>query len=261
MPVNSIVIAREVWDTRDLIGNIVEGESLKESALGTRFEPEDMNSLEQALQIKEKHGGTVTVISAGKPGDVDVLRESLFRGVDEVIRISLPDGLNADTALKADLFAAAIRKLGDARLILTGVGTPEGENSQLGAELAARLGYDQVSYVDSIDEFSDEGALCKRELEMGSESVRVRFPAVLMLGVYLLKDDPRTPRSAKAMLKLKMKKVPIREWDLTELDINADTSLKIQVHSFAPVESRQIETVEVDPENGAALKSMLQNIL
>jgi electron transfer flavoprotein beta subunit len=261
MPVNCIVIAREVWDTRDLLGSIVEDGNLKASALGTRFEPEDMNSLEQALQIKEAHGGKVTVLSVGKSNGLDVLRESLFRGVDDVIRLTVPEDISPDTALKTDLLAAAINKIADVSLILTGVGTPEGENSQLGAELAARLNFDQVSFVDSVSEITADSALCRRELEMGTEKVRVNFPAVLMLGVYLLKDDPRTPRSAKAMLKLKKKKVPITEWDCSELGVNPEVSALIINDAFTAVESRQVSTIDVDPEDGSALKSMLQEIL
>ena len=208
MPFHCVVVAREVWDTRDLLAGVVGEGGLNESALSRRFEPEDLNSLEQALQLKDAHGGKVTVLSVGPPREVDVLRECLYRGVDEVIRILPPEGLAPDTAAQAELLAAALRRIGEYDLVLAGVSQPEGENSLLGAHLASLLELDQVTYVDAIEEIGDPaaGALCKREVEMGSEYVRVPLPAVLVMGVYLLKDDPRTPRSAKAMLKLKMKK-------------------------------------------------------
>ncbi len=259
MACNSIVIAREVWDTRDLLPGVVSGNALNEGALSKRFEPEDLNALEMALQIKDKQGGKVTVLSVGAVRDVDVLREALFRGVDEVVRV-VPPTNELDTAGQAALLAAAIRKLGTFDLVLVGVSVPEGENSLLGAEVAARLGVDQITYVDSLVELGADSALCKREIEMGSEFIRAKLPAVLVMGVYLLTDDPRTPRSAKAMLKLKMKKAPIPEWTAAELGVEL-SGAKIVVAGFEAIPRRQIDTKDVDPESGAALKAMLDEVL
>jgi electron transfer flavoprotein beta subunit len=259
MPYNIIVIAREVWDSRDLVSDAVTADGkLAEASLTRRFEPEDLNSLEQALQIRDREGGKVTVLSLGKSRDVDVLRECLYRGVDDVARVVVDGDL--DTAAQATLLAAAIKRVGDHDLVLAGVGIPDTENSMLAPELAARLGHDQVSFVDSIQELSSSDALCKREIEMGSEFIRVPLPAVLALGVYLLKDDPRTPRSAKAMLKLKKKKVPIPEWTPEELGLDAGSLCRIRLASSAIIPPRDVESQDVDPENEAALKAMLQAI-
>ncbi len=259
MPYNCIVVAREVWDTRDLLGSVVSADGqLNESSLSKRFEPEDLNSLEQALQLKEKHGGKVTVLSIGDSKDVDVLRECLYRGVDDVVRISAPADL--DSAGQAELLAAAVRKLGEFDLVLLGVNVPEGENSLLGAQLAAALDLDQITYVDSIVESDDSSVLCKREIEMGSEFIRARLPAVLVLGVYLLKDDPRTPRSAKAMLKLKMKKKEIPVWSAADLGVG-DVAAKVTVAGYEAIPQKQVETKVVDPEDAGALKAMLDDIV
>lgn len=259
MPYNSIVIAREVWDNRDLLANVVAGNALNTSALAKRFEPEDLNSLETALQLKDQQGGTVTVLAVGAVHDVDVLRESLFRGVDRVVRV-LPSGDSPDTRTQALCLAAAIRKLGDYDFIFTGVTVPEGESSMLGVEVAALLGVDHVSYVDSLNDIAETGLLCKREIEMGNEYIRIAAPAVLVMGVYLLTDDPRTPRSAKAMLKLKKKKTPIPEWTAAELGIE-DGSDRVDIAGYQAVPQKTIDTTDVDPEDAAALKSMLQEVL
>lgn len=258
MAYNCIVIAREVWDSRDLLANVVSGDALNESALTKRFEPEDLNSLEQALQLKEKHGGTVTVLSVGTARDVDVLRESLFRGVDKVIRVISP--VEADTAVQAQLLAAAIQKVGDYNLILTGVNVPDAENSMLGTQVAGILGIDQISYVDSLVETNDDSVLAKREIEMGSEFIRLPLPCVLVLGVYLLKDDPRTPRAPKAMLKLKKKKEVIPEWTAADLGLDG-LSPKVTITGYEAVPQPEIETQEVDAEDAGALKAMLQEVL
>ncbi len=261
MAYNCIVVVREVWDSRDLLSNVVdESGSLNESALTKRFEPEDLNSLEQALQLKEKNGGKVTVLSVGPSRDVDVLRECLFRGVDDVIRIIPPEGTETDTSVQAKLLAAAIEKLGDYNLIFIGVNVPDSENSMLGTEIAARLGLDQITFIDSIEEASESSVLCKREIEMGSEYIRLPLPSVLVLGVYLLKDDPRTPRAPKAMLKLKMKKVPIPEWTCADLGLDG-LAPNVKIAGYEAVPQPEIDTQTVDPENAGALKAMLQEVL
>ncbi len=260
MAYNCIVIAREVWDSRDLLAHVVSGDALNEAVLTKRFEPEDLNSLEQALQLKEKNGGSVTVLSVGPARNVDVLRESLFRGVDKFIRIVPPAGAETDTTVQAKLLAAAIRKVGEYDLILTGVNVPDAENSMLGTQVAGILGIDQISYVDSLMETTDDSVLVKREIEMGSEFIRLPLPCVLVLGVYLLKDDPRTPRAPKAMLKLKKKKEVIPEWTAADLGLDA-VAAKVTIAGYEAVPQPEIETTEVDAEDTGALKAMLQDVL
>ena len=259
MPLHIIAVVREVWDTRDLVTDpVAAGGRLAEGALARRFEPEDLNALEQALQIRDREGGKVTVLAVGAPKEVDVLRECLYRGADEAVRV-VADG-PLDTAAQAALLAAAVRRVGGHDLVLVGVGLPDGEASLLGAELAGRLDCAQLGYVDSILELGGGSVLCKREIEMGSETVRLPLPAVLSLGVYLLKDDPRTPRAAKAMLKLKLKKAPIPEWTAAELGVDAAAAGRVRLAALASVPSRQVATKDVDPTDEAALRAMLQDI-
>jgi electron transfer flavoprotein beta subunit len=256
VPVHILVIAREVWDTRDLVGGPL-GPDGALKALPRRFDPEDLNALEQALQIKDRQGGKVTVLSVGQPGEVDVLRECLYRGADEAVRVVAPDGL--DTASRAALLAAAIRKVGGHDLVLLGVSVPEGENSLLAGELAGRLGHSQLTYVDSLLELAEDHVDCRREIEMGSETVRLPLPAVLALGVYLLKDDPRTPRAAKAMLKLKLKKAPIPEWSAEELGVGGEIR-RMRLVALEALPPRQVETRDVDAGSEAALAALLRDI-
>lgn len=254
-----IVVAREVWDTRDIVCEpLGEGGALK--ALPRRFEPEDLNSLEQALQIKDREGAKVTVVSLAPAGDLDVLRECLYRGADEALRVVPPAG-PLDSAAAAALLAVAIRRLGAHDLVLLGVSVPDGENSLLAGELAGRLGHSLVTYVDNIAELGADGVLCRREIEMGREFVRAPLPAVLALGVYLLKDDPRTPRPAKAMLKLKLKKAPIPEWTAADLGLGDGGGLsRVRLAGLAPLPQRRVATRDVDPQDEAALRAMLQEI-
>ncbi len=262
MACNCIVIAREVWDTRDLATQVVDEQGeVRASALQTRFEPEDLNALEIALRLKDAQGGKVTVLTFGEAGSVDVPREALYRGADEAHRIDVKRS-DVDTQGAATLLAAAVRKLGGADVILLGVTVPEGENSLLGSHLAALLDVEQISYVDSVEKVEGGTITARRAIEMGYETVAVPCPAVITAGVALLEDDPRTPRSAKAMLKLKHKKTDIPLHKPADLGVSDVAALRTTVVvKREAVAERVIQSVDVDPENETALKAMLDTVL
>lgn len=263
MSYNTIVIAREIWDTRDLIGNVLNDDgTLKESGLSTRFEPEDLNALEIALKIKDEHGGTVTVLSLGESKNVDVLRESLFRGVDKVIRLTDSNANKLDSLAQSLIFQEAIKKIGDYSLILTGVNVSEGENSLLGVDIANQLNIEHVSYIDNLEEIKSDQVTCNRAVEMGYEVLSVKLPACISVGIALVKDDPRTPRSAKAALKLKMKKVAIDQWGAADLGI-PDTASQVATikNQYEAIEQRIVRAKKVDPESDSELQEMIKDIL
>jgi len=262
MACNIMVVVREVWDTRDLTGGVLDNAgAFRSGAMQTRFEPEDLNAVEAALRVKDANGGSVVAVTVGEPRSVDVLRECLYRGVDRAIRIAAdPAGL--DDQAMAKLLAGAIRGAGAFDLVLVGTAVPDEENSMLGRHLAAELGVPAVSWVDAIEEIGDGRAVAKRAVELGYESVAVPFPALLAMGVALLEDDPRAPRPAKAMLKLKMKKAEIpavSPADAGAADPAAEVSMRTARRE--PIPPRAIESREVDPESEAALKGMLDAVL
>ncbi len=256
MPHTIAVIAREVWDTRDLTGQILdEAGGLRPGALQTRFDPEDLNALELALRIKDAHGARVVAVGLGAPRQVEVLRECLYRGADAAVTAT-GDLAAADTAAHARRLAGAVRSLGRVDLLLVGTAVPDDDNSLLARHLAAELGWPAVSWVDAIEELAVDRVVARRAVEMGYEYVETPLPAVLAVGVALLEDDPRAPRPAKAMLKLKMKKAEIPTVPAT--DEPAPLTLRVRREAVPP---RAIETATVDPENEAALRAMLDAAL
>ncbi len=262
MAYNLVVLVREVWDTRDLINAPVdEGGAVKSDALDTRFEPEDLNALEMALRIKDENDATVTAIAIGAPGDVDVLRECMYRGVDKVLRIEA-DIDKLDTQARAELAAAAIKDMESFDVVLVGSTVADAENSQLGTHVASILGIDSVNWVDEIEGVSEASIKSKRAIEMGYETIETPFPALISVGVALLEDDPRSPRNAKAMLKLKKKKQPIESKNGDDLGFD-DPSAKAttKIAAFEVVEQRVIESQEVDSEDESALQTMLNEVL
>lgn len=262
MGYNCIVLIREIWDTRDLVGDLVTAEGgINNSRLTTRLEPEDMNALEVALQIKDQHGGTVTAISLGAAKEVDPLREALYRGVDQVYRLVDTQLENGDASAKATAVAAAVRKLGGADLFLAGLDIVEGENSHIGVQAAELLGLPRANYVDRLDSIEGGTATCIRAIEGGYETVSLPLPAALIVGVALLKDDPRAPRSAKARLKLQMKKTPIEEWNAAALTLEpAALDSRTRVVGHEAVVPRAIESRRIEAADEASLRQMVQEL-
>ncbi len=262
MSCNCVVIVREVWDTRDLIGSILdEAGHIKPGALQTRFEPEDLNALEVALRIKDQQGGKITAIAVGAPRGVEVLRECLYRGADAAVQVDADASVLDDRALSV-LLAAAVKKTDAPDLVLTGTSVVDGENAMLGAMLAAELAWDHVAWVDAVEAVAGGQAVVKRAIEMGYETVQTPLPSVISIGVALLEDDPRSPRPAKAMLKLKMKKTPIPVLTPAELGVADPAALvTTRVTRRESVPPRVIESRQVDPEDVAALKTMLNEVL
>ena len=262
MSYNSIVIVREVWDTRDLVGEVLDSNgNIKENTLTTRFEPEDLNALEMALQIKDAHGGSVTAISSGKSRNVDVLRECLYRDVDEVLLLDAPKFDGLDTSATACVISKAIQKRGDFDLILTGIDVVEGENAQIGSHVAEQLGIEQITYVDTLEEISNGHVVCKRSIEGGYETVETPLPALLVVGVALLKEDKRAPRSAKARSKLKHRRTPILTQGTSDLDVDDSAIVNSTIiDRYEAVQQRRIDSMDVDAEDEAALKAMLDEI-
>jgi len=255
-----IVIVREVWDTRDLVGTVLDASgAIKPGSLLTRFEPEDLNALEAALRLKDQQGLRVIALGLGEAVSVDVLRECLYRGADGAFRIAI-DNRTLDTPARARLISAAIRKIGEVGLVLSGTTTLiEGETSLLASHVAGALGWNSLSFVDRIEEADDTRVVGKRAVEMGYEYLQAPMPCVVAMGVALLEDDPRAPRSAKAMLKLKHKKTDIPSWSPEDLG-GVDTSPSVNCTGFTAVPERAVETRTVDPESEADLAAMLADV-
>ena len=93
-----IVLVKQVPDTANVTGDAMKDDgTVNRAALPAIFNPEDLNALEEALRLKDIHGGRVTVLTMGPPAAAQVLRESLYRGADEVVLLSDRTFAGADT--------------------------------------------------------------------------------------------------------------------------------------------------------------------
>ena len=158
-----------------------------------------------ALQVRERHGGTVTVITMGPPKAADILRDSLFRGADKVVLLTDRKFAGADTLATSFVLACAVRKAGPFDLVFCGRQAIDGDTAQVGPQLADKLGIPQITYAESIVKIEDGCIVAERALDAGSEIVRCKLPCLLT--VVGSANTPR-PASARRRIQCKLAAIP-----------------------------------------------------
>ena len=194
-----VVLVKQVPDTANVTGEAMkEDGTINRAALPAVFNPEDLNALEEALKLKDRHDARVTVLTMGPPAAVQVLRESLYRGADEVILLTDKAFAGADTLATSYALALAVDKLGGADLVLCGRQAIDGDTAQVGPQTAEKLGYPQITCVSRIDALAapvgaaGSGSItATRSIEGGFETLTSPLPCLLTVTGEA--NDPRPP--------------------------------------------------------------------
>lgn len=179
--------------------------TVNRSALPAIFNPEDLNALELALQIKDKFGGRITVITMGLPAAGAILRDSLYHGADEAILVTDPKCAASDTLATSYILSCAVRKI-DYDIVLCGRQAIDGDTAQVGPQLAEKLGVPQITYVEELVELGGKTITVRRNIGAGWQQVRTKLP--VLLTVTADANEPRVA-AAKKMMKYKNARTPI----------------------------------------------------
>jgi electron transfer flavoprotein beta subunit len=179
--------------------------TVNRGALPAIFNPEDLNALELAMQIKEKSGGTVTVVTMGPPAASEILRDSLCRGADDAILISDKRCAASDTLATSYILSCAVKKL-NYDIVLCGRQAIDGDTAQVGPQLAEKLGIPQITYVQDLIELKDKTIVAHRNIGRGSQQVKAELP--ILLTVIGEANEPRTA-AAKKLMKYKKARTPM----------------------------------------------------
>src|SRR5512143_3824835 len=156
-PYHSIVLVKQVPDTRAVSGDVMTPEgTMNRSALPAIFNPEDLNALEMALQVRSKYGGTVTVLTMGPLQAAQVLREALYRGADRVILLSDRKFAGADTQATSYTLKCAVEKIGAFDLVFCWRQAIDGDTAQVGPQVAEKLKLPQITYAEAIQSLEGE---------------------------------------------------------------------------------------------------------
>jgi len=208
-----IVCIKQVPDTTEVKIN-PETNTLIREGVPSIVNPFDENAIEAALQLKEKHGGKVTVITMGPPQAAEALKTTIAMGADEAILISDRAFAGSDTWATSYTLSQAIKKLGKFDLIICGKQAIDGDTAQVGPGIAEWLGIPQVTFAFKL-ETNDGKAKVERMLEEVNEIVECPLPAVVTVVKQM--NEPRLP-SLKGMMKAKKAEIK----NLTAADIEAD---------------------------------------
>jgi electron transfer flavoprotein beta subunit len=207
MSLKIVVLAKQVPDTKNVGPEAMTPEgTVNRSALPAIFNPDDMNALEQALRLKEANpGSTISMITMGLPKATEVLREGLYRGVDEVFLLTDRALGGADTLATSYSLAQAIRKVGNYDIILCGRQAIDGDTAQVGPQVAEKLGLTQITYAEEILECANNRIKVRRHIDGGVETVEGPLPIVLTVNG---SAAPCRSRNTKMVMKYKNAKVP-----------------------------------------------------
>ncbi len=206
MGYNCVVLIKQVPDTKRITGDVMNDDgTVKRSALPAIFNPEDLNALELALQIKDQFGGHIMVITMGLPAASEILRDSLFRGADEAILITDRRCAASDTLATSYILSCAVKKV-DYDIVLCGRQAIDGDTAQVGPQLAEKLDITQITYVEELIELNGKTITAQRNIGNGWQQVKAELPVLLTV-----MGDANEPRvaAAKKMMKYKKALTPI----------------------------------------------------
>jgi electron transfer flavoprotein beta subunit len=203
---NCVVLIKQVPDTKKITGDAMNDDgTVKRSALPAIFNPEDLNALELALEIKDRFGGHITVITMGLPAASTILRDSLYRGADETILITDRRCAASDTLATSYILSCAVKKL-DYDIVLCGRQAIDGDTAQVGPQLAEKLGITQLTYVEELIGLEERTITAQRNIGNGWQQVKAELPVLVTV-----MGDANSPRiaAAKKMMKYKKALTPI----------------------------------------------------
>ncbi|MDF2501541.1 MAG: carD 6 [Anaerosporomusa subterranea] len=252
-----VVFVKQVPDTTEVKID-PQTNTLIRQGVPSIVNPFDKNAVEAALQLKEKHGGKVTVVSMGPPQAKDALKECIAMGADEALLISDRAFGGADTLATSYTLAAAAKKLGKVDMIICGKQAIDGDTAQVGPEIAEHLGMPQVTYVAKID-VNGETVRVEREHEEGYEIIEVNMPVLLTVVKSI--NEPRYP-TVKGTMKANRKEIPV--WTVNDIEVDAEKiGLKgspTQVRKiFTPKQRVQGEVIQAETAR-EAVAALIQKL-
>ncbi len=199
MGLKMIVMVKQVPDTHNITGDAMKPDgTVNRSKLPAIINPEDLNALEEAIRIKERVGGHITVMTMGPKKAVEVLKECLYRGADDVILVSDRKFAGADTLATAYTLKFTIEKIGQFDLILCGRQAIDGDTAQVGPQVAEKLGINQISCLLEVVEISDKEITVRHSIADGYEVARSPLP--LLVTVSSEANQPRSPSAKRVMI-------------------------------------------------------------
>ena len=202
----AIVCVKQVPDTQGKVAVKADG-TMDRSAMATITNPDDLNAVEAALQLKDETGCEVVVVTMGPPPAEGMLRELMARGADRGVLVSGREFGGSDTFATSQILAAAIKKYGvdSDDVVFCGRQAIDGDTAQVGPEIAEHLGLPQVTYALEA-ELTDDGLTILKECEDANQKIAVSLPCLVTFTKPSF--DPRYP-TIKRKLAANRAEIPV----------------------------------------------------
>lgn len=224
------VLVKQTFDTEEKI--VLRDGAVAEDEVKFVLNPYDEYAVEEAIRLKEKHGGNVAVLSVGPDRCAEALRTALAMGADEAVLIS--DGRISDDEFAVSKVIAAYLRQQPYDMVLGGSFSVDSGAGQVAVRVAHLLGIPHVSSVTKLD-IADGKAAVLRDAEGDAETLEVSLPALFTAQQGL--NEPRYPSLSGIM---KAKKKPFRQLALNDLGLTeADIAPKIARESVSLPPERQ----------------------
>lgn len=187
----------------------------------TKISDVDRNAIEEAIRIREKHGGRITAITLGGDKAKEVLREALAMGVDNAIHIINDLGIDVDEYVVSEALSKVLMDKGPFQIILCGEMSIDRYTAQVGIRIAENLKIPCITYARMI-EVKGEEILAERDLEDRVETVKTKMPVLITVT-----REINTPRLPQLMAILRAAKKPMETINLSQMGIDITLKTKI----------------------------------
>ena len=242
-----IVCIKQVPDTTEVTINPETGTLMREG-VPSIVNPFDLYAIEEGLRIKEKIGGTITVVTMGPPQAKEALLECISMGVDEAILISDKAFAGSDTWATSYTLSSAIKYLGGADIIICGKQAIDGDTAQVGPGIAEWINIPFIAFVKKIEEITETYVRVERMMETGYDIIEVPMPCVITVVKEI--NEPRVPsiRGKMRAKKYEPKLLTSNDFPVDKSKLGLDASPTHVIKVFTPKLRKAGQKFEGPPE-------------
>lgn len=244
---NIVVCIKQVPGTTEVRIN-QETNTLVREGVESIINPFDTYAVEEGVRLKERFGGTVTILTMGPPQADIALRECIQVGADKGILVSDRAFAGSDTLATSYVLSKAIEKMGEYDLVIVGKQTMDGDTGQVGPGIAQRLGIPFVAYVSAVENIDENKMKAQRMTDEGHEVIESPVPCVMSVS-----KEINVPRLPSLRGKMKAKSAQFDVWSAQDMGIDENKvgvagSPTWVMQIFSPKREHQSEMLEGDSQ-------------
>ncbi|MFG1479716.1 electron transfer flavoprotein subunit beta/FixA family protein [Xanthobacter sp. V4C-4] len=261
-----VVCIKQVPDSAQIRVHPVTNTIMRQG-VPTIINPYDLFALEEAMRLRDKFGGEVTVLTMGPPSAEDSLRKALTFGADRAVLLTDRFFAGSDTLATSFALATAIKKISDTwgapDLVFTGKQTIDGDTAQVGPGIAKRLGLMQVTYAAKVTEYdaAERSVTIERRAEGGTQVLKSQLPCLVAMleGTNEIRrgtmaDALRGARSQ--IIKWNAKEAGVE--DLSKCGLKGSPTIVKRVFAPSP-RAEKAKIIEI-PEGGSLSEALIDEI-